>query len=60
MNSYLTVTSNGLHLLKSFEERDAQKSSDFQNYFKASQIVRNDDFSKVLPWKIFREPNNSV
>ena len=60
MNSYLTVTSNGLHLLKSFEERDAQKSNDFQDYFKANEIVRNDDFSKVLPWKILRESNNSI
>ena len=60
MNSYLTVPSNGLHLLKSFEERDAQKSNDFQDYFKANEIVRNDDFSKVLPWKIFRESNNSI
>ena len=60
MNSYLTVTSNGLHLVKSFEERDAQKSNDFQDYFKANEIVRNDDFSKVLPWKILRESNNSI
>ena len=60
MNSYLTVTSNGLHLLKSFEERDAQKSNDFQDCFKANEIGRNDDFSKVLPWKILRESNNSI
>ena len=36
MPSYLTVTSNGLFLFKSFEERGVHKLV-FQDYFKTNQ-----------------------
>ena len=47
MPSYLTVTSNGLFLCKSFEERDVQKSV-FQDYFKTNQIAASGDYAKMF------------
>ena len=50
MLSYLTVTNNGLFLLKSFEKRDVQKFL-FQDYFKANQINGTDDYAKFFHGK---------
>ena len=47
MSSYLTVTSNGFFLFKSFEERCVQKCV-FQDYFKANQTAANGDYVKML------------
>ena len=50
MLSYLTVTNNGLFLLKSFEKRDVQKFV-FQDYFKTNQINGTDDYAKLFHGK---------
>ena len=42
IKAYLTVTSNGLFLFESFEERGVQKSV-FQDYFKANHIAETGD-----------------
>ena len=47
---YLTVTSNGLFLFKSFEERVAQKSV-FQDYFKTNQTAKSGDYGKMFHGK---------
>ena len=46
MPSYLTVTSHGLFLFKSFKERCVKKSV-FQDYFKANQIAGSGDHAKM-------------
>ena len=45
--SYLTVTSIGLFLFKSFEKRRVQRS-DRQNYFKTNQIAGSGDYVKLF------------
>ena len=47
MLSYFTVTSNGLFLFKSFEERGVQKSL-FQNYIKTNQLTGSGDYAKMF------------
>ena len=42
MSSYPSITSNGLFLFKSFEERGVQKSV-YQDYFRANQIAGSGD-----------------
>lgn len=44
MPSYISVTSNDLFFLKSFEERGAQKYI-FQEYFKENQIAGSSDYA---------------
>ena len=47
---YLTVTSNGLFLFESFEERVAQKSV-FQDYFKTNHTAKSGDYGKMFHGK---------
>ena len=50
MPSYLTVTSNGLFLLKSFDDRGVQKST-FEDNFKANQLAESSDYAKMFNGK---------
>ena len=45
--SYLTVTSNGLFLFKSFDDRGVQKSV-FLDYSTANQLAESDDYEKMI------------
>ena len=47
MPSYHTVTSNGLFLFNSFEERGVQRFG-FQNYFKANQVAECENYVQLL------------
>ena len=50
MPSYITLTSNGSFLFKSFEEKGVQKFL-FQDFFKANQIAGSGDYAKIFHGK---------
>ena len=47
MPLYLTVTSNGLFLFKSVEERGVQKTV-FEDYFKTNQITESGGYAEMF------------